>query len=129
MGPQRAQAPLSLHGHPSISTLPSPGYTYIISLTLTRCCKPFMIKYYLNRVLLLKLSSKGSVHVNVPPPPVCTVQCAMRVAGQVRMFSVQLTEQQQQIQDLCRDFAAEHLKPYASQSDKDALFPTKQVLQ
>ncbi|KAJ2939747.1 hypothetical protein O0L34_g17938 [Tuta absoluta] len=50
-----------------------------------------------------------------------TLQCTKKLAA--RTFTTQLTEQQQNIQNLARDFADKHLKPNAAKMDTDGLFP------
>ncbi|KAG7302716.1 hypothetical protein JYU34_012669 [Plutella xylostella] len=50
-----------------------------------------------------------------------------QLAPLCRSFSVQLSEQQCYIQELCRNFAETHLKPKASKLDKDGLFPTEEI--
>ncbi|XP_063381061.1 short-chain specific acyl-CoA dehydrogenase, mitochondrial-like [Cydia fagiglandana] len=53
----------------------------------------------------------------------CSLQSAKAAASQCRAFTTQLTEQQQEIQTLARNFSKEHLKPQASQLDTQARFP------
>ncbi|XP_063618906.1 short-chain specific acyl-CoA dehydrogenase, mitochondrial-like isoform X1 [Cydia splendana] len=53
----------------------------------------------------------------------CSLQSAKAAASQCRAFTTQLTEQQQEIQTLARNFSKEHLKPQASQLDTKARFP------
>ncbi|XP_063362290.1 short-chain specific acyl-CoA dehydrogenase, mitochondrial-like [Cydia amplana] len=53
----------------------------------------------------------------------CSLQSAKAAASQCRAFTTQLTEQQQEIQTLARNFSKEHLKPHASQLDIKARFP------
>ncbi|KAI5652100.1 acyl-CoA dehydrogenase, middle domain-containing protein [Phthorimaea operculella] len=50
-----------------------------------------------------------------------TLQCTKKLAG--RTFTTRLTEQQQSIQKLARDFADEHLKPNAAKLDTEGRFP------
>ncbi|XP_026728990.1 short-chain specific acyl-CoA dehydrogenase, mitochondrial-like isoform X2 [Trichoplusia ni] len=49
-------------------------------------------------------------------------QC-LKAVSQRRTFTSQLTEQQQAVQELARNFAQEHLKPNAAKYDKEGRFP------
>ncbi|XP_047995341.1 short-chain specific acyl-CoA dehydrogenase, mitochondrial-like isoform X2 [Leguminivora glycinivorella] len=53
----------------------------------------------------------------------CSLQSAKAAVSQCRAFTTQLTEQQQEIQTLARNFSKEQLKPQASQLDIQARFP------
>ncbi|CAH1645321.1 unnamed protein product [Spodoptera littoralis] len=55
-------------------------------------------------------------------------QC-LKTLGQQRTFTTKLTEQQQSIQELVRNFAEQHLKPNAAKHDKEALFPFEPIRQ
>ncbi|KAF9823279.1 hypothetical protein SFRURICE_019088 [Spodoptera frugiperda] len=55
-------------------------------------------------------------------------QC-LKALGQQRTFTTKLTEQQQAVQELVRNFAEQHLKPNAAKHDKEALFPFEPIRQ
>ncbi|XP_049869548.1 short-chain specific acyl-CoA dehydrogenase, mitochondrial-like isoform X2 [Pectinophora gossypiella] len=54
-----------------------------------------------------------------------SVQCTKRLVS--RTFTTQLTEQQQSIQELARNFADKHLKPHAGALDRAGLFPFEPI--
>ncbi|KAJ8729889.1 hypothetical protein PYW07_016927 [Mythimna separata] len=53
-------------------------------------------------------------------------QCLKTLSSR-RTFTTQLTEQQQSIQELARNFANEHLKPVAAKHDTEARFPFEPI--
>ncbi|KAH9632071.1 hypothetical protein HF086_015275 [Spodoptera exigua] len=55
-------------------------------------------------------------------------QC-LKALGQQRAFTTKLTEQQQCIQEMTRNFAEQHLKPNAAKHDKEGLFPFEPIRQ
>lgn len=67
------------------------------------------------------IASSTSFNVSV-----YTRQC-LKALGQQRTFTTKLTEQQQSVQELVRNFAEQHLKPNAAKHDKEALFPFEPV--
>ncbi|XP_073945621.1 short-chain specific acyl-CoA dehydrogenase, mitochondrial-like isoform X1 [Choristoneura fumiferana] len=52
-----------------------------------------------------------------------SLQTAKTVASQCRTFTSQLSEQQQEIRDMARNFSKEQLKPQAGSLDRKARFP------
>ncbi|KAF9418515.1 hypothetical protein HW555_004664 [Spodoptera exigua] len=55
-------------------------------------------------------------------------QC-LKALGQQRAFTTKLTEQQQCVQEMARNFAEQHLKPNAAKHDKEGLFPFEPIRQ
>ncbi|KAM3959219.1 LOW QUALITY PROTEIN: short-chain specific acyl-CoA dehydrogenase, mitochondrial [Aphomia sociella] len=56
-----------------------------------------------------------------------TLQGAKAAVSQCRTFTTKLTDQQQYIQDLCRQFSKENLRPNASQLDLAGRFPFAEI--